>query len=89
MTNSRSKIETIKIIFEQFGYEAGAKVNWNKTAAMDNGKCSEFSIMHIPWLHTEERIQFLGITITNSLRLMVHLNWEAIKKCTDPYDTLR
>ena len=75
--SSIQKIEMLREIFTSFELVSGAKLNWQKTKAIDIGHI-EGDPLIVPWLQTGNTIKVLGVIFTNSVRLMVKLNWEAV-----------
>ena len=69
-------VEEMNEVFSCFELAAGAKLNRQKTLAIDVGYV-EGNPLEIPWLRTVEKVKVLGIIYTNSIRLMIKLNWDA------------
>ena len=74
---SPSQIEAMNGLFARFETAAGAKLNLRKTVAIDVG-FYEGNEINTHWLHTTNMVKILGITFTNSIRLMTTLNWNAL-----------
>jgi hypothetical protein len=77
VATSTYTVERIFQLFECFEIVAGAKLNRQKTVAIDVGFVNGHSLM-IPGLQTAEKVKILGIIFANSVRHMVKLNWDAL-----------
>ena len=76
IATSIEMIEAVNDLFNRFELAAGAKLNRHKTLAIDVGYV-EGNPLVVPWLHTVEKVKVLGVFFTNSIRLMIKLNWDA------------
>lgn len=76
-TSTQSIIDT-NSLFSRFGRVAGAKLNLEKTLAVDIGDTSGPNTLNVSWLRTVNTAKILGIIFANSIRLMVKLNWDAM-----------
>lgn len=77
IVSSTAQIDTISELFTRFEASAGAKLNVQKTTAIDVGYCEENHI-HVHWLQTTNTVKILGIIFANSIRLMTTLNWDTV-----------
>ena len=76
VTSTRT-IERIYQLFDNFASVAGAKLNRQKTVAIDVGFING-NPLTIPGLETRESMKVLGIIFANSVRTMVKLNWDTL-----------
>lgn len=74
--SSTQRVEILRETFTRFELVSGAKLNWQKTKAIDIGLIERDPLV-VPWLQTGNTIKVLGVMFTNSVRLMVKLNWDA------------
>lgn len=77
ITTSTETIRLIYDLFRRFELAAGAKLNVQKTVAIDVGDMNRSPLV-VPWLQTAEKVKVLGIIFVNSIRLMTRLNWDAL-----------
>jgi hypothetical protein len=77
VVTSTHAIESINELFDLFECAAGAKLNRQKTFAIDIGLL-DGNPLTAPWLQTVEKVKILGIYFTNSIRDMTKLNWDLL-----------
>lgn len=71
-----NKLNEMRALFRDFGRVSGARLNEEKTTAIDVGVINPD--MAIPWLRTENQVKILGVIFSNSVREMVSLNWDSL-----------
>lgn len=78
VVSNNSKVDELRRLFQSFESCSGAKLNTNKTFAMDIGWCNQRNRWDIPWLQTTDQMKILGIIFTNSIRRMITINWDKL-----------
>ena len=78
VTTSPDKIERVRELFEAFGSVSGARLNVDKTNALDVGIVSASTIVSVPWLHTVQWLRLLGILFSNNIRDDMGQNWDIV-----------
>uniref|UniRef100_A0AAG5DMJ3 Reverse transcriptase domain-containing protein n=1 Tax=Anopheles atroparvus TaxID=41427 RepID=A0AAG5DMJ3_ANOAO len=76
--SSAEKIERVRRIFDAFSICSGAKLNVQKTIALDIGMVTPKNRITVPWLRTVERLRLLGILFSNNIRDAAGQNWDII-----------
>lgn len=78
VVSNPSKVDELRRLFQRFEICSGAKLNTNKTFAMDIGWCNQRNRWDVPWMRTTDQMKILGIIFTNSIRRMITINWDKL-----------
>lgn len=77
IATSTNTIRRIFSLFASYELLSGAKLNRQKTVAVDVGFIDGEPLM-VPDVQTTDKVKVLGVIFTNSVRLMVKLNWDSL-----------